>query len=91
LLFSPYTYADTPWDITEDFMKKGKYTKPQRSQRGAAATKIQTSDTRPQASDRKANHSYSCPFGDTENHEKLLSPVKRSLGERLFGAEDTES
>jgi hypothetical protein len=39
---------------------------------------------------KTSNDSYSCPFGDTENHEKLLSPVKRSLGERLFGAEATE-
>jgi hypothetical protein len=30
--------------------------KPQRSKRGVAATKIQTPDTRPQTSDRKANH-----------------------------------
>jgi hypothetical protein len=30
--------------------------KPKRAQRGVAATKIQTPDTRPQTSDRKANH-----------------------------------
>jgi hypothetical protein len=34
-------------------IKKGK---PQSTQRGVAATKIQTPDTRPQTSDRKANH-----------------------------------
>jgi hypothetical protein len=37
-------------------MKKARHARPQRSQRSVAATKIQTPDTRPQTSDRKANH-----------------------------------